>query len=118
MKHSKIYSFGDVVIVPFPFTDQEATKRRPAVVLSSADGFNRRIGQSVMAMITTKNMGSWPFDVTLTDVDHAGLHLACTIRMKVFTLDHRLIINKLGSLSAYDKKCLKQAITDLFELST
>jgi mRNA interferase MazF len=30
------YKFGDVVLVPFPFTDQSASKKRPAVVVSSA----------------------------------------------------------------------------------
>jgi mRNA interferase MazF len=30
------FSFGDVVLVPFPFTDQNTTKKRPAVVVSSA----------------------------------------------------------------------------------
>ncbi|MBX9641193.1 MAG: type II toxin-antitoxin system PemK/MazF family toxin, partial [Mycobacteriaceae bacterium] len=29
------YSFGDVVLVPFPFTDQSTSKKRPAVVVSS-----------------------------------------------------------------------------------
>jgi len=30
------YEFGDLVLVPFPFTDQSAVKRRPAVVISGA----------------------------------------------------------------------------------
>ena len=30
------YSFGDVVLVPFPFTDQAGTKKRPAVIISNA----------------------------------------------------------------------------------
>ena len=29
------YSFGTIVLVPFPFTDQSGIKRRPAVVVSS-----------------------------------------------------------------------------------
>ena len=33
------FSFGDVVLVPFPFTDQSGTKNRPAVVVSSS-GYN------------------------------------------------------------------------------
>jgi len=31
------YSFGDVVLVPFPFTDQSGFKKRPAVVVSSTE---------------------------------------------------------------------------------
>lgn len=34
------YEFGDVVLVPFPFTNQAASKKRPAVIVSSG-GYNR-----------------------------------------------------------------------------
>ena len=30
------YEFGDILLVPFPFTDQSTTKKRPAVVVSSS----------------------------------------------------------------------------------
>ena len=35
--NSSRFSFADVVLVPFPFTDQPGTKKRPAVVVSSHD---------------------------------------------------------------------------------
>lgn len=31
-----LFEFGDVILVPFPFTDQSTSKKRPAVVISSA----------------------------------------------------------------------------------
>ena len=33
MAHTSRFSFGDVELVPFPFTDQSGTKKRPAVVV-------------------------------------------------------------------------------------
>ena len=41
MPNTIAYSFGDVVLVPFPFTDQTASKKRPAVVVS-ADAYHQR----------------------------------------------------------------------------
>lgn len=43
-----------VVRVPFPFTDRNATKNRPALVLSDPVAFNTPAGHSVMAMITSQ----------------------------------------------------------------
>jgi mRNA-degrading endonuclease toxin of MazEF toxin-antitoxin module len=42
---------GDVVTIDFPFTDQSARKRRPAVVVQ-ADVYNRLIAKTVIAMVT------------------------------------------------------------------
>ena len=53
----------DVVVVPFPFTDRRATKRRPALIVSSAS-FNEAHEQTILAMITSTG-GSWPSDVAI-----------------------------------------------------
>ena len=55
-----IYNAFDVVRVPFPFTDRQAAKNRPALVLSNAKAFNRSADHSVMAMITSASHGPWP----------------------------------------------------------
>ena len=59
----------DVVVVPFPFTDKTTTKRRPALVLSEAKAFNKRVAHCVMAMITSAKNSAWPLDVEIEDSD-------------------------------------------------
>lgn len=92
----------DVVIVPFPFSNQPGAKRRPALVLS-ASGFNRH-GQAVLAMITTAGHQPWPGDVNLNDLKAAGLTAKCLVRLKLFTLDQRLIVKKIGRLASADQQ--------------
>lgn len=94
----------EVVIVPFPFIDQPGTKPRPAVVLSDQK-FNRS-GNSVLAMITTTSHTPWPGDTMITDRKRAGLTMDCMIRLKLFTLDNKLITRRLGQLGAADKSQL------------
>jgi mRNA interferase MazF len=74
-KHIVTFKAFDVVVVPFPFTDRTTTKRRPALVLSDDNNFNNKIGHSVLAMITSAKNSSWPLDITITDLDCAGLNL-------------------------------------------
>jgi mRNA interferase MazF len=47
------FNFGDVVLVPFPFTDQSAFKKRPAVVISSA-AYNTHRRDIVILAITSQ----------------------------------------------------------------
>lgn len=93
----------DVVVVPFPFTDKATTKRRPALILSDAQSFNLQVGQAVMAMITSAKNSDWPLDIEIRDLDSAGLPSPSIIRMKLFTLDEKLIIRKAGKLAGSDQ---------------
>lgn len=98
----------DVVAVPFPFTDRPGTKRRPALAIS-AKAFNLR-GHTVMAMITTKATPPWPGDQQLVDPRAAGLRVPCLVRLKLFTLDNRLILKRIGRLSTQDRASLTRAL--------
>ena len=106
----------EVVVVPFPFTERSTTKRRPALVLSDAGNFNKQVGQSVLAMITSAKISSWPLDVEIEDLDSAGLPSASVVRMKLFTLDDQLVIRKAGVLSKTDKLAVLDALHHLFNL--
>ena len=98
------YSAYDVVRVPFPFTDREAHKRRPALVLSDNATFNRAAGHSVMAMITSSGHAPWPLDCPIEDLKAAGLPAASVVRFKLFTLDHRLVLGTIGHLATDDAR--------------
>ena len=99
----------DVVVVPFPFTDRQATKRRPALVLSTA-AFNRNHGQSILAMITSSTVDPWPSDVAIEDWRDADLSVPCRVRFKLFTLEHSLVLRHLGALSAHDGRTVRGAL--------
>lgn len=102
-----------MVVVPFPFTDRTATRRRPALVISAADAFNKSAGHSVMAMITSADNAAWPLDVELRDLKAAGLPARSVVRMKLFTLDHRLVLRKAGTLGAKDRAAVNRSLGKL-----
>jgi mRNA interferase MazF len=103
----------DVVVVPFPFTDQAQQKRRPTVVLSQAAALGERIGHSVMAMITSAANAPWPLDCGIEDLVVSGLPAPSVVRMKLFTLDHRLVIRKAGVLGDADRASVQRALREL-----
>ena len=106
-KHSVICEVWDVVTVPFPFADRAGLKRRPALVVS-AESFNQN-GHSVLVMITTSNQ-PWPTDSPLTQLSSCGLSRPCVVRFKLFTLDNRLIVKRIGHLAEEDKHRVAQAL--------
>lgn len=108
-----IFERFTVVRVPFPFTDREATKNRPALVLSDARHFNGPAGHSVMAMITSAGNAPWPLDCLIDDLSQAGLPAPSKVRFKLFTLDHRLVRGQLGTLAPKDRERVNRALSDL-----
>lgn len=102
---------NDVVVVPFPFTDRQASKRRPALVVSTAT-FNRR-GHTILAMITSASHHPWPGDHRLSDPSAAGLAKASVVRWKVFTLDNRLLVRAIGRLSENDRIAVSERLSQI-----
>src|SRR5215471_225378 len=101
MPSTTSFSQGDVVLVPFPFTDLSAVKQRPALVLSP-DRLNKVRTDVVVAAITSQIPEVIGEDeVLLSDADQrtAGLPKASIIKLgKIFTIHQGLIRKKLGSL--------------------
>lgn len=101
----------DVVRVPFPFTDRMAVKNRPALVLSDSDVFNAPSGHAVLAMITSLANAPWPCDCPILDLESAGLPAPSKVRLKLFTLDLRLVRGTLGRLSGRDESAVRAMLS-------
>ncbi len=99
----------DVVVVPLPFSDRHAAKRRPALVVSD-QGFNRTHGHVILAMITTARDGSWPSDTEITDRDAAGLEPQSVVRLNLFTLDNDLLVKRIGALAEEDRTKVRRVL--------
>lgn len=106
----RLYSRGDVVVVPFPFTDRSSIKRRPAVVLNEVQ-FQMSSGHVVLGMITSTSGPRWPDDVPLSDPASAGLSAQSRFRPKLATLADELVIRRAGRLAASDAQAVAGVIS-------
>lgn len=104
------YEFGDVVLVPFPFTDQTAAKQRPAVVVSS-DTYHRE-RRDLMA-ITSQLRANGVGEATIQDWSNAGLLRPSVIKPLLATVESSLIKRKLGRLQAEDLRRLRELLDSI-----
>jgi mRNA interferase MazF len=86
---------GDVVIIPFPFTDLSYNKRRPAFVIANLAG-----NDIIVCQITSKSKSD-PFalPISVNDFISGGLSINSFIRPnKIFTADKNIILSVAGRL--------------------
>jgi mRNA interferase MazF len=111
-------SRGDIVLVDYPFSDRTGSKVRPALVVQ-ADNLNSRITDTILASIsrsTHRTSATQLFiDISAPEGGGTGLRQTSMIQCEnLLTYDQRLIITKIGRLSApmleRIKDCLKAAL--------
>jgi mRNA interferase MazF len=111
------YSFGDVVLVPFPFTDQTGRKQRPAVVVSSA-GYHRERIDLILMGITSQIRASMGFgESPIQDWQTAGLLKPSILKPILFTVERSLLLRKLGRFSEVDQTILRQGLSQILDMS-
>jgi len=106
------YEFGAIVLVPFPFTDQSASKRRPAIVVSNR-AYNRARPE-VVVMAVTSQLRPAPAsgEVWISYWQLAGLLKPSAIKPVFATIEQRLVIRQLGALQSADQAALRKAIEE------
>jgi mRNA interferase MazF len=68
-----------------------------------------------MAQITKAKQSSWPGDFSIQNVE-SGLPEQCIVRMKLFTIDNRLIQKRTGRLSASDQEQMRTGLRQFMPL--
>jgi mRNA interferase MazF len=105
-----LFEFGDIVLVPFPFTSQTDSKKRPAVVVSSR-AYNAAKPDLILMAITSQLRASAVLgEVWLQDWKAAGLLKPSAVKPVFATLEQSLVIRRLGVLTPADREALIKAI--------
>lgn len=108
------YNQGDVVLVPFPFTDLSTRKQRPAVVLSS-QSYNARHPDVILAPVTSRAAHSSD-EVALAQWSAAGLLKPSVVKPILASCEAGLIIRRLGALSASDLAQVRALFARILDL--
>ncbi len=103
-----MYSFGDILIINFPFTHGQGSKRRPVMVIKDT-----RDNDILIAKVTSQ-LSNTEFDITLQDWKQAGLLSPSVIRIhKIQTLHTSLIFGQIGRLTPTDLKAVRRVLVNL-----
>lgn len=100
------YKQGDIILLPYPYTDLSNTKQRPAVIISK-DLVNKQ--NYIVAKITSVIRGDkFSFPISSIDIDRELKYESEVRTNEVFTVSPTIIIKKFASFK-------KDSLTQLTE---
>jgi mRNA interferase MazF len=102
---------GDVVVMPFPYSDLTSAKRRPALVVGELDG-----DDLVVCQITSKRRPADKYSIELTNRTMKTGHIDVDSWIKagrIFTADSHLIVRKIGTV---DDKTLAVVLSTIISI--
>jgi mRNA interferase MazF len=104
-------SKGDIVLIPFPFTDLSGLKNRPALLLVDGES------DITVSFITTQLKWKEDFDVKIEPTPTNGLKVTSLIRLsKLATIDKDLVLGELGKLSQDELNYVNKNLVKIFKL--
>ena len=102
---------GSIILIPFPFTDLNGSKIRPAVVL------NKNELDLTICFITSEMKWKTEYDISIFPSESNGLKTPSLIRVgKIATIDSTLVLGELGELSNFEISKLNTSLKKLFQL--
>jgi mRNA interferase MazF len=108
-----IFEFGDIVLVPFPFTNQFATKRRPAVVVSAPGFHSQRPDLILMAITSQIRTPLLPCEALIRAWQAAGLLKESVAKPVLMTVEKALVLRRLGRLDTHDRQAVVSLLGEM-----
>ena len=101
---------GDIVVIPFPFSDLSQSKRRPALVLTALQG-----NDLILCQITSQNVkDDYAIPVNQNDFASGSLNQESNVRPnRLFTADNQIVLYRIGNIK---KIKLDQVISKVVEI--
>jgi mRNA interferase MazF len=101
---------GDVVVIPFPFSDLSGNKRRPALVLATLPG-----NDIILCQITSRNRkDKYTTALSLADFISGGLPVDSYVRPnRIFTADKNIIVRKAGTIKKDVMKTVTETVIEI-----
>lgn len=107
------FEFGDVILVPFPFSDQRGTKQRPAAVISSSTYHRQRPDLIILAITSRQSVPAGESEARVGEWREAGLLKPSTLKPVVTTIARTLVRRRLGRLCDSDRMKLKELLAGM-----
>lgn len=102
---------GDIILVPFPFTDLSGGKVRPALVLIEGTR------DATVSFISTQTHLKEDADILIQPTRENGLKKESLIRLKkITTIDRELIIGKLGTIKDNELEIVDEMLLRIFKI--
>lgn len=103
---------GDVVVLPFPFSDLSKSKKRPALIVAKLEG-----DDIILCQITSEaRVDNYSIVLTNSDFKKGSLNLTSIIRPnRLFTADKSIVLYKIGSLKELKIKGVEEQIIKIFK---
>ena len=102
---------GNIILIPFPFTDLSGKKLSPAVILRATDS------DLTVSFITTHLKWKENTDLELLPTNLNGIKMPSLIRLsKIASIDRSLAIGKLGELQHNEITELNNKLKIIFQL--
>lgn len=106
------YSPGDVLLLPFPFSDLSGRKQRPALVMAMDPDY-----QDLLCMMITSVVGSSAWEVPIVHWKEASLLRPSVARIpRLFTVNSIIVRRKLGTLEPGDFETIKNQLALFLQL--